>query len=61
MRLRHTVGVDNILWGSDFPHEVSRWPNSLEVMDEQFAAAGVTGEEKRKMMCDNAVRFFRLN
>jgi uncharacterized protein len=61
MRLRHDVGVDHILWGNDFPHEVSRWPHSLEVMDEQMSAAGVTPEEKRKMMCENAISFFRLD
>jgi len=61
MRLRHDVGVDHILWGNDFPHEVSRWPHSLEVMDEQMDAAGVTLEEKRKMMCENAIAFFRLD
>ncbi len=61
MKLRHEVGVDHLLWGSDFPHEVSRWPNSLEVMDEQFAAAGVTAAEKRQLLCDNAVAFFHLD
>jgi len=61
MRLRNDVGVDNILWGSDFPHEVSRWPHSLEVMDEQMTAAGVTSEEKRKIMCENAINFFQLD
>jgi predicted TIM-barrel fold metal-dependent hydrolase len=61
MRLRHDIGVDHLLWGSDFPHEVSRWPHSLENMDEQMAAAGVTGEEKHTMMCENAVRFFHLD
>jgi uncharacterized protein len=61
MRLRNDVGVEHILWGNDFPHEVSRWPHSLEVMDEQMIAAGVTPDEKRKMMCQNAIDFFRLD
>ncbi len=61
MRLRHDIGVDHLLWGSDFPHEVSRWPNSMEVMDEQFATAGVTAGEKQKMMVDNAVKFLHLD
>lgn len=59
VQLRHKVGVDHIMWGSDFPHEVTRWPNSMEVMDEQMA--GVPGEERRKMMCENAVEFFHLD
>lgn len=59
VRLRHEIGVDHILWGNDFPHEVSRWPHSMEVMDEQLADA--TQEERRKMMCENVVRFFHLD
>jgi len=59
VRLRHEIGVDHILWGNDFPHEVSRWPHSMEVMDEQLADA--TEEERRKMMCENVVGFFHLD
>ncbi len=59
VRLRHEIGVDHILWGNDFPHEVSRWPHSMEVMDEQLADA--TQEERRKMMCENVVGFFHLD
>jgi predicted TIM-barrel fold metal-dependent hydrolase len=59
VQLRHRIGVDHIMWGSDFPHEVTRWPNSMEVMDDQLA--GVPAEERRKMMCENAVEFFHLD
>src|SRR5438094_361039 len=59
VQLRDRVGVDHILWGSDFPHEVSRWPHSQEVMDEQLA--GVPVNEKRKMLAENAVSFFHLD
>ena len=50
--------VDHILWGNDFPHEVSRWPNSMEVMEEQLA--GVPENEQRMMMRENVVEFFHL-
>jgi len=40
---------------------VSRSPHSREVIDEQMGAAGVTPEEKRKMMCENAIAFFQLD
>jgi predicted TIM-barrel fold metal-dependent hydrolase len=59
VRLRNEIGVDHVMWGNDFPHEVSRWPNSIEVMDEQLA--GVPADEQRKIMCDNVVRFFHLD
>jgi predicted TIM-barrel fold metal-dependent hydrolase len=58
VQLRDRIGVDHVLWGSDFPHEVSRWPHSQEVMDEQLAA--VPAGEKRKMMAGNAIDFFHL-
>ncbi len=61
VKLRNEVGVDHIMWGSDFPHEVSRWPNSLEVMDKQFAAAGVTADEKQRMLAQNAIDFFHID
>jgi uncharacterized protein len=56
---RHYIGVDHILWGSDFPHEVTNWPNDHEVLDKQFA--GVPEAEKRKMLSENAVKFFHLD
>lgn len=56
--MRHHLGVDRILWGSDFPHEVSRWPHSAEVMEEQMAQ--VPADEKRAMLRDNARQYFHL-
>jgi predicted TIM-barrel fold metal-dependent hydrolase len=57
--VRHEVGVDHALWGSDFPHEVSRWPHSREYLEQQFAT--VPEDETRKMLCENAVKFFNLD
>jgi len=59
VKLRHEVGVDHVMWGSDFPHEVTRWPNSVEVMTDQLAA--VPGDEKRKLMAQNAIDFFHID
>ena len=46
VELRHYVGVDRIMWSTDFPHIVTRWPHSLQVMEEQMA--GVPRNEKRQ-------------
>ena len=59
MKLRHEIGVDRIMWSTDFPHVVTRWPNSLKVLDSQMT--GVPADEKRKMVADNAIRFFHLD
>ena len=48
MKLRHEIGVDRIMWSTDFPHVVTRWPNSLKVLDTQMT--GVPVDEKRKMV-----------
>lgn len=58
IQLRHLVGVDRIMWSTDFPHIVTHWPKSLELVETQFA--GVPQDERRKMLADNAVKFFRL-
>ncbi len=34
---RHRVGVDKILWESDFPHSETRWPNSQADVAKLFA------------------------
>ncbi len=56
---RHAVGVDNIMWGSDYPHHINDWPFSRRVMEDQ--TTGIPEEERRKLFCDNAVRTYKLN
>jgi predicted TIM-barrel fold metal-dependent hydrolase len=31
---REIIGIDSLMWGSDFPHQTSTWPNSKAVLDE---------------------------
>jgi predicted TIM-barrel fold metal-dependent hydrolase len=59
MKLRHEIGVDRIMWSTDFPHVVTRWPNSLKTLESQMT--GVPIAEKRKMVADNAIKFFHLD
>ncbi len=58
VEMRHKIGVDRLMWGSDFPHQESDWPDSLGVIERNFA--GVPEDEKHKMVCANAVEFFNL-
>ena len=55
---RHHIGVDNIMWESDFPHPTCTWPNSQEFITRSLE--GVPQEEQRKILVDNAVRVFNL-
>jgi predicted TIM-barrel fold metal-dependent hydrolase len=59
VQVRHEVGVDRVMWASDFPHSDSDWPRSREVIDSIFR--GVPDDEVTRMVRDNAVRFFRLD
>jgi predicted TIM-barrel fold metal-dependent hydrolase len=54
--LRHAVGVDKIMWGSDFPHREGCWPYSTEHL--RLAFAGVEVAEVRAMVGGNAARLY---
>ena len=56
---RDCVGADRILWGSDFPHAASDWPNSHRVIEGNLA--GVPDDERRLIVAGNAARFFHLD
>jgi predicted TIM-barrel fold metal-dependent hydrolase len=56
--LRHIIGVDNLVWGNDFPHAESTWPMSREFLDRILARASV--EDQRKITRDNAAKLFRF-
>ena len=55
---RHAIGVENMQWSSDYPHSGSDWPYSRKVIEYSFA--GVPEDEKRKMICGNAVKTYGL-
>jgi predicted TIM-barrel fold metal-dependent hydrolase len=59
VQLRHIIGPDNMLWGNDFPHAESTWPQSQEFLDRLFA--GTSEEDRRKITSDNAVKLFRFH
>ncbi|HEX2173233.1 MAG TPA: amidohydrolase family protein, partial [Dehalococcoidia bacterium] len=50
------IGVDNIMWSSDYPHTASTFPHSLEVIERDFA--DVPEEWKVKICRDNAAKLY---
>ncbi len=56
--VRHAIGIDNIMWESDFPHPTCTWPDSKDYIDR--AMADWTPEEQRKVLVDNAARLYHL-
>ena len=56
IRSRYDVGVDNMLWSSDYPHISADWPYSWRSI--QAAMSGVPHEEREKMLAGNAARLY---
>ena len=52
-----TLGDDNIVISSDWPHDDSAYPHAV---DEFLAIEGVSAESKRKVLWDNCARLYRL-
>jgi len=54
--LRHAVGLDKIMWGTDYPHKEASTPYTLEALRAAFA--GVPHDETAKMLGTNAARIY---
>lgn len=57
-RTRDLIGVDSLLWASDYPHGDSTWPHSQDVIAVNFK--DVPEDEKRKMLRDNMVGIYGI-
>jgi predicted TIM-barrel fold metal-dependent hydrolase len=58
VRNRDIIGVDNIMWSSDYPHVNSSWPESRQYIEKHFG--DVPADERRKMVGGNAARLYGL-
>ncbi len=59
VKIRHEIGLGNIMWSSDYPHSDSTWPNSAKTLEEHFE--GVPERDRRAIVCDNAARLYGFN
>jgi uncharacterized protein len=59
IKLRHDIGIDNIMWESDFPHVASYYPRSWQEVNRVLE--GVPAQDRRKLLYENAIRVYRLN
>jgi predicted TIM-barrel fold metal-dependent hydrolase len=55
---RDILGINNIMWGSDFPHIDSTWPRSTEVLEDHFD--GVPHEDQKRIARQNAIDLYHL-
>ena len=58
VRERKVIGVNSIMWSSDYPHGETTWPHSKQSIAEHFH--GVPEHETKRMICRNAVELYRL-
>ncbi len=54
--LRETIGIDRIMWASDYPHLDSTWPKSREAIEGILK--GVPEAESRKVVGENAAKLY---
>ena len=55
---RHLLGVDNIMFATDFPHIECDWPDTREYADKMFA--NVPWSEAYAILAGNMIEFFHL-
>jgi predicted TIM-barrel fold metal-dependent hydrolase len=56
--MRHEIGLDNIMWSTDFPHPACTWPNSRKVVADLMS--GVPDDEAYQLVHGNAKRVFGI-
>jgi predicted TIM-barrel fold metal-dependent hydrolase len=52
------LGIENIMWSSDYPHPVSSWPRSQEIVDNMFRDA--SDHDRDLVLHGNATRVWNL-
>jgi predicted TIM-barrel fold metal-dependent hydrolase len=59
IRLRDVIGVDNMMWGSDYPHSESTFPQSRKILEQILA--GVPEDEQAKIVGGNTARLYHFD
>src|SRR5207245_11344317 len=55
---RHHVGVDRIMFATDFPHIENEWPNSRPIIDKIYA--DIPEADKRIVWAGNVVEVLKV-
>ena len=56
---RHQLGIDKLMWGSDYPHMEGCWPHTLETLKDIFA--GVARSDVARMVGGTAADVYRFD
>jgi len=55
---RERIGVETLMWASDYPHSDSTWPRSQEVIARDLA--DVPADERRKILAANVAALYGI-
>ena len=53
------LGVDKMMWGSDYPHPEGTWPQTQQYYKDVFS--GIAEDEGRKILGGNAIDWYGLD
>ncbi len=56
---RVEIGLESMMWGSDYPHPEGTWPTTEKILDEVFT--GFPADDVAAILGGNAVRFYELD
>ncbi len=56
---RAELGVEKMMWGSDYPHPEGTWPKTQSILDEVFK--GFPEADVRAILGENAVNWYGLD
>jgi predicted TIM-barrel fold metal-dependent hydrolase len=56
---RHEVGLEQILWGNDYPHYEGTFPYNLESL--QLTFGGIPERERRMILGENAAKLYKFD
>jgi uncharacterized protein len=58
VRTRHHIGVDKIMWSTNFPLTTSTWPDTKQFVERGLE--GVSEDERNRMLWANAAELYKL-
>jgi predicted TIM-barrel fold metal-dependent hydrolase len=61
LRYRDDVGLDSILFETDYPHSDGTFPHSRKVAHDLFSAAGMDADACQAVLRDNAINAYGLH
>jgi predicted TIM-barrel fold metal-dependent hydrolase len=59
VEMREELGVEKMMWGSDYPHPEGTWPKTASILDEVFS--GFPEADVRAILGENAVAWYGLD